>query len=406
MTFGIGVGAFVDGFSQGLGARSQLDEQRTRRKQRRTLNEINTETRTAFDQAVAQGQARPDQYEQFWMRYALPKMRMKMLQAGDVEGAQAFAEWGQSEAARQGAQLFMSGLVKAQTGDYDGAIGDAVQAGKVKGYINSDYSLDYQNEVHDKNGNVIAYQFKLTGPDGKEEMQDVPPDKVMELMSIYANPQAAWESQKEAKAARDKRAQEDKDDLTKRGRDLADHRSKKQIDEEFEEPEFAKRYRAAEKTLSDSDFRWSSYSPEERDQRVRESLQRAEDYERDSTAAAPSATGAVAAEGAQRKIAAPKPTKSLIVDTKTGKPVEPASRPGLQQPGAAAPGLGDAPQSNRPAPQAGQDLTPVSQMSAEQKKQELTAARDRMLRGGNIKGEYDRLRDMGFTDQEIEAYAR
>lgn len=223
MSFGIGLGAFMEGMQSGMAMRERIDNRNLQRDNRQRLAQIDTDARQAFDGKVEQGQMSPDQFEEFWLQYALPRKRNELLRQGDYRGARALQEWGQSDEAIQGGRLFSSALLKAQTGDAAGALQDAIRAGQVKGYIDHGYELKGQQEIRTPEGEL--WGFRLTGADaeGKEFVQDVPLAEIPRMVATFANPEAAWETQQAARAAQQKREQ-DMSDFERRERYKADVR--------------------------------------------------------------------------------------------------------------------------------------------------------------------------------------
>lgn len=233
---GIGLGGFVDGLEAGSRirerreqrARDKVIQQREDTEYNRAVKErddiaaINTQAQTEFKSRVDSGQAKPDQFDTFWNDYALPKLKNTYLAQGNIKMAEEVQKWGESEDTRAGAKLAMSALTKAQTGDVAGALADAQEAGKRKGYLSHGYEILGQDTIVDPSGQLQGYRLQMKGPDGKEITQDLPLGQVPKLIATYLNPEAAWQSQLAAQ-------QEE----AKRQTDLKSYRDKKGIDKEF-----------------------------------------------------------------------------------------------------------------------------------------------------------------------------
>lgn len=233
---GIGLGGFVDGLEAG----SRFRERRETRardkvlqeredteynravKQRDEISSINTQAQTEFQSRVDAGTAKPDQFDTFWSDYALPKLKNTYLAQGNMEMAEKVQQWGDSADTRAGAKLAMSAITKAQTGDAAGALADAMEAGKRKGYISHGFEIMGQDTIVDPSGQLQGYRLKMKGPDGNEMTQDLPLNQVPKLIATYLNPETAWQSQIAAQ-------QEE----AKRKTDLQTYRDKKGIDKEF-----------------------------------------------------------------------------------------------------------------------------------------------------------------------------
>jgi hypothetical protein len=219
---GIALGGFMQGFERGQRIRENWDEQREKRRQRDALAGIETETKKAFGTAVQKGETQPGDYANFWRNYALPRRVNEYLAAGDPQTARAYQEWGKTEAAEEGGRLFASALSKAQTGDYSGAIDDAMKAANTKGYMAHGYKLKSRDELADKSGNVLGYRFTMAGPDGKEFTQDVPVGQIPTMIANIANPDVAFQTQLKTQA-----------ETAKEGREVETYEKKKQIDVKY-----------------------------------------------------------------------------------------------------------------------------------------------------------------------------
>lgn len=279
MSFGIGLGAFMEGMQSGMAMRERIDHRNRVRDNRQRMEAIDVGARERFDQAVEGGQMSPDQFEQFWMDYALPRMRNELLRQGDYSGARALAEWGQSSEAIQGGRLFASALLKAQTGDAGGALEDAIRAGQVKGYIQHGYELKGQQEIRTPEGDLWGFRLTATDSEGKEFVQDVEVADVPRMVATFANPEAAWETQQAARAAQ-----------TKREQDMSDFEEKEGIRARHagrNNPDYAERYRKAHDDLMKNDLDFGEMSQEEQDARVRAVLDRADRYARERGGEAP-----------------------------------------------------------------------------------------------------------------------
>lgn len=391
MSFGIGLGAFMDGFERGAGIRDRLDERKRVKENRANLANIETDAKQQFDQAVEQGHLEADQFDEFWMKYALPKRRNELLRQGDVAGARALQEWGESDEARKGGRLFGSAMFKAQTGDAAGALQDAIKAGQVKGYIDHGYELVGQDEIRDAAGTLLGFRLRVKDAEGNEVEQDVTVDDVPRIVSTFANPDSAWQSQV---ATRERQ--------TKRNEDLEDFEAKEGIKARHAKssnPDYVERYQKVREDLAKNDLDFNDLSEDEQDKRVRGVLESAERYagERGAPGIAP-----------ERAAPAAAPRRPMIVDEKTGEPVPVA--PDQQAPaakaavapdevaeparGGAAPGISGA---ARPAPAA---------RRAPSRAELIAEAADHIKKGGNPEAIAQRLLNAGVAREEWPATLR
>jgi hypothetical protein len=343
---GIGLGAFTQGLTQGLGIRRQMDQdaedkkdredQRARQakldaeheqdraydlrqrdraeKNQDAVDAINEDARTEFQKEVADGTVKAGDFDAFYDQYYMPKMRNELLLQGDMQGAKALQDWSDSEGARKGRKLFSQAIMKAQAGDPGGALDDAIAAGKVQGYLDHDYEISDKEEIKDASGNLVGYRVTLKS-DGKEVHQDIALDDVPTVVATFANPDEAWRSQQAAAASKKKRAE-----------DLQDYGTKKAIDAQYDAP---KRRQDAIKSLQDDEKNaaaglgddpnykpFSKMSPEEQEQAI---------------------SARVALMNGSNAGSSAVPTPKVIVDNSTGQAV------GLT-------GNGTGPSSSTPAP--------------------------------------------------------
>lgn len=233
---GIGLGGFMDGLQGGMRTRQAMDDRKRQKviderqdteynrsvKQRDDIAAINTQAQSEFNNRVSAGTAKPDQFDQFWNDYALPKLKNTYLAQGNIEMADKVQKWGESEDTRAGAKLAMSALTKAQTGDVAGALADATEAGKRRGYLSHGYEIMGQDTIVDPQGQLQGYRLQMKGPDGKEITQDLPLAQVPKLIATYLNPEAAWQSQIAGQQEEGKRQTE-----------LKTYEDKKKIDKQY-----------------------------------------------------------------------------------------------------------------------------------------------------------------------------
>jgi hypothetical protein len=289
--------------------------------QRNEIDQINADAKKTFDQRVAAGQEKPDNFDGFWSGYALPKLKNTYLTQGNPEMAEKVQKWGDSQDARAGAKLFMSAVSKAQTGDAAGALSDAMAAGKLKGYLSHNMEILGQDTILDPDGKLQGYRLKIKGQDGKEVNEDVPLAQVPKLIATYLNPEAAWQSQIDAQ-----------NNAAKTGNELKTYEAKKVIDKRYDNSSDKDRGSAITSLrkrmdggITGRDQKFDDLPREEQEKMIADevALQKGSIGLGDA-APAPSAAGAPA--GAGRKV---------VVDKATGKPVQaspPAATPAPQRP--------------------------------------------------------------------------
>lgn len=318
MSLAIGLGGFMDGFTGGMRARDSMDDRKRKTvlqerqdveynrslDQRNAVDQINKDARSTFDTQVAAGTQKPDNFDQFWSTYAVPKLKNTYLANGDMDNAKRVQEWGDSEDAKTGAKLFSGALVKAQTGDSAGALADVMQAGKIKGYIDNGYEVLGQEPILTPDGKPRGFRISLKMPDGKEVQQDIQTADLPKLIATFGNPEAAWNSQIAARAATEKEAGE-----------MRTYEQKKKIDKQYGVGDTRQRGDAIKSLrkrfdggLAGDEKKFDDMSPEEKEKLVADELE------------------LISGQPGLAGQAAPvRPEKKVLVDTVTGKQVQTAS---------------------------------------------------------------------------------
>ncbi|MCI9865518.1 hypothetical protein RHIZ_06130 [Rhizobium skierniewicense] len=319
MSLAIGLGGFMDGFTGGMRARDSMDDRKRKTvlqerqdveynrslDQRNAVDQINKDARSTFDTQVAAGTQKPDNFDQFYTTHTIPMLKNTYLANGDLENAKRVQEWGDSEDAKNGAKLFGGALVKAQTGDFAGALDDAVKIAGIKGYANTGLNtMRYEPIVRAEGGPAIGMRIYATGPDGKENYSDVPNEKIPEVIARFANPEAAWQSQMAARAAAEKEKGE-----------MRTYEQKKKIDKQYGVGDTRQRGDAIKSLrkrfdggLAGDEKKFDDMSPEEKEKLVADELE------------------LISGQPGLAGQAAPvRPEKKVLVDTVTGKQVQTAS---------------------------------------------------------------------------------
>ncbi|WP_331373776.1 hypothetical protein [Sinorhizobium chiapasense] len=239
---GIGLGGFMEGYNKAQDMKldrekADLVKQRYERqkvlderedaafarteKQRTAIEDAVTKSQNEFEAAVDSGTAKPEDSDDWFAKHTVPVLKNTYLANGDVDNADKVQKWADTADAKTGAKLFKSAMLKAQTGDGAGALDDAIKAGQTQGYIAHGYEVQKHDKIVKPDGTLMGYRVWLKDPDGKEITQDIQTSELQKTIATFLNPEAAWESQVTASQAETKRQQE-----------LADYRTKKQIDKE------------------------------------------------------------------------------------------------------------------------------------------------------------------------------
>ncbi|WP_296100360.1 hypothetical protein [uncultured Agrobacterium sp.] len=322
MSLAIGLGGFMDGFAKGQQIRQGWENEERKKvaderakvladrqdveynrviAQRNEIDKINADAKTTFDAQVNAGTQQPGDFDQFWNKFALPKMKNTYLANGDLDNARRVQEWGETEDAKNGARLFAGALVKAQTGDGAGALADVIKAGQVKGYINNGYEVLGQEPIVTPEGANRGFRIQLRTPDGKEVTQDIQTSDLPKLIATFGNPEAAWNSQIAARAVADKEAA-----------NLRTYEEKKKIDRQYGVGDTKQRTNAITSLrkrfdggLGGTDKKFDDMPVEEKEKLIEQEL------------ALQRGDGQVGLAG----VGAAPTERKVLVDTITGKPV-------------------------------------------------------------------------------------
>jgi hypothetical protein len=353
MSIGIGLGGFMQGFQQSRKMRmaeeqdekraAVLDRQMERQdkqdarqdvlnsradaeyerseNQRQAVAGIGINAQKEFDTRVAAGTAKPGDFDSFWSSYALPKLKNTYLANGDLNSAKEVMKWGESVEAKEGAKLTMSALLKAQTGDPDGALADVIKAGSIKGYIDHGYEVQGHDKILTSEGALAGYRLRLKTPDGKDVEQDVQLNDLPRLVSTFLNPEAAWQSQLAAKAKATEKADE-----------LKTYEQKKQIDKKYGTGDNKQRGDAITSLrkrmdggLARDEKKFDDLPRDEQEKLIGQELE-LQGGQPGLGASAPASPASAAGRG-----------RKVVVDTATGKPAAQQPATPAQQPAAAAP---------------------------------------------------------------------
>jgi len=238
MSLGIGLGGFINGFERGIDIKHKLEDReatladrqlaredaaRARQAsiedrqfalsererglgQREAIDKIQNDSRQEFDAAVERGDKKADEFEKNWIENVLPKLKATLIQQNNFDGASALDTWAETEDAKKGTKLFGKAMFQAMSGDHEAAMKTAVEIGSLKGYVDG-FEIEDQRAIKDEDGKVMGYRLSILGDDGKKIEQDIAIEDIPKVISIFANPAAAAQTQLSALAAKTARTQ-------------------------------------------------------------------------------------------------------------------------------------------------------------------------------------------------------
>lgn len=188
---GIALGGVATGVDRGLGLRDRLDKQRERRADQRFGQDLKTEARQAFD---ASGKP-ADQWDQFFTRFAAPRHAARLIEQGDLAGAEQWQTWLENDNVKRATRLFGEGMLAGQHGDMETAMQRWVEAANIQGY-GADINI-----VDVSPTDAGGWRIRGTGPGGEFDQEFTNQDELLNFAATYLNPQAAFEQWQQSRAA-------------------------------------------------------------------------------------------------------------------------------------------------------------------------------------------------------------
>lgn len=199
--FGIGLGSFLSGFTQGAGAAQGL--KRGMQQEKLTDMQIkNLEDQQAASQGAkdlsAQGvkdattntDGQIDNVMGYYMQNVAPKLQQHWLANGDVEKANAFGKWIQDANVQQGIKYGAGMMRAAQLGDADGVMNNMVKLYNQPGYFEDGQSAVGAKIRRDDKGNAAGMDITLRNDQTGEETTHTfnSMDEVYKIAAQFGSP--------------------------------------------------------------------------------------------------------------------------------------------------------------------------------------------------------------------------
>ena len=237
--FGIGLGAFLNGVTQGARAYSDIQDQKSKKELRDAQIADFRQDRAdkaAYRQTAEQGMAdakantdgQVDNVMNYYMRNTAPKLQQHWMETGDVQKAEVFGKWIQNENVQQGMRYSAGMMRSAMTGDADGFAKNMVAAYNQPGYFDDGYEATGAQVLRDKSGNASGMEIKLKNQKTGEETTHTfnSMEDVYKLAQQFGSPESVFnQGMAELKSAASTRAE-----LAKEGREWERDVTGKQID--------------------------------------------------------------------------------------------------------------------------------------------------------------------------------
>ncbi|AXF51454.1 virion structural protein [Erwinia phage Pavtok] len=237
--FGIGLGAFLNGVSNGAKVYSDIQDAKSKQKLRNAQmaefdqsQQDKQQYRQMSQQGMADAKANTDgqidSVMNYYMENTAPKLQQHWMATGDVTKAEAFGKWIQDSNVQSGMRHSAGMMRAAMTGDADGFAKNLVAAYNQPGYFDDGYEATAAKVVRDDKGNAAGMEIKLRNQQTGEEtthnfnsMEDV-----YKLARSFGSPESVFnQGMSELKAANDARSQ-----MAKEGRDWNRTVATKQLD--------------------------------------------------------------------------------------------------------------------------------------------------------------------------------
>jgi|GEM_PF-5260970 len=303
MSLGIGLGAFAGGFKQGYGMGKQIKSDFAERKFQKEMTSSYESSQKKFQEGLAAGTYNEDQFMDVWKSESAPKIREYFLKNGKVKEAQEWDAWATGDKGAAYAKLYGNARFQFGVGDYDGFANSLNQMAQSAG-------LDYNfSHIGGDDGNPA--RIRSSSKDGSRVFGDHTMDKVPNLLDQWFNPVSGFQYQ----------TQQTNNNTAKApgiggGMSLGEGQ---QGWENLSQSERRKIYNEERKFLADNDPDFLSLSAEQQDEKIHQNITRS------LNAPGLSSTN----------------SQKLVIDTRTGKPVQSAPAAGQQQPMQGQPAVGD-----------------------------------------------------------------
>lgn len=240
--FGIGLGSFMSGFTQGAGAAQGI--KRGQQQEKLTDMQIkNLEDQQAANQgardlsaqgvkdATANTDGQIDNVMGYYMQNVAPKLQQHWLANGDVEKANAFGKWIQDTNVQQGMKYGAAMIRSAQLGDPDGVMDNMVKLYNQPGYFEDGQSAVGAKIRRDDKGNAAGMDITLRNDKTGEETTHTfnGMDEVYQLAMQFGSPDQVFKYGMEQLQAGQKAQAE----IAKERRDWDRKRTEKEIDQGY-----------------------------------------------------------------------------------------------------------------------------------------------------------------------------
>lgn len=265
--FGIGVGAFMDGYMKGASFKQQMDDNKDKKRLRdmqfkqleqdvtdkqdlrNSLRSSADAARTARnsdisglinvgaqpsadgkttvptytvggqnyktqEEATAAADKQVGSFMEYYMKNSVPKMQEHWMKTGEIDKAQALSKWMEDENVKKGAKAWAGAVRSFQVGDREGFKKNLMAAYNQQGYFDDGRTATKIDDVKNDKGQLTGYAITFRDASGKETTQNYDGEDVAKLGINALSPTEVlsygMDQLKQANAARAAGAKEDR----------------------------------------------------------------------------------------------------------------------------------------------------------------------------------------------------
>lgn len=321
MVFGIGLGGFMDSFQKSqqlkqdwadadrkkvLQDREDAEYNRAL-EQRNAADKLAADFKTDFDQKVKDGILSDADFDTAYQKgFVQPRIRQMQLN-GDIEGATNFQKWTDDKNTKAGSRAFMNSLRLFTMGDVDGGLDWLNKGAQIPGYFGEGYNFTKVSQGTNPYTGNPGVTIKIARPDGEPitqtfDIKDIPGFVAGNFSPDSAN---AWAKQQE--------------EARKQASELKVYEQKKKIDRQYGVGQTKDRAAAITSLrkrfdggLVGDDTKFDDLPREQQEKLINDELELQQGQ--------PGLMGQGAPAPAEKKV---------LVDTTTGKPVQPSTKPAV-----------------------------------------------------------------------------
>lgn len=228
--FGIGVGAFAQGLTQGMQLGNQIntarDQYQVRKAHREGMANAKTARQSAIDELVQVGagpnasntmtmptyqvegqsfadegsarkaaESRVGSVTDFFYQNEAPKIADLYMEQGDVEKAETWRKWIQDKNVQKGFQYGVRAFQAASMGDDETAIKNMVKMYNQPGYFEDGSKATGYKPVKGKDGSTIGYAITVKDAQGNENVLNVEKGEgMLRAMMPFVDPKSVYEA--------------------------------------------------------------------------------------------------------------------------------------------------------------------------------------------------------------------